>query len=246
MFELNSDHDLKIVNNIGNDNRNAVVIDNFYANPDKVRSLALKSPIERREDLIDGIPGKRSFVETGEVKDKLKNLFDTFCLDESLWKKPIDVYRYERQWDCLRGFMCNVMNDEYILVDPWLNLPHQDSSKSDYESPNQFGVVIYLNTPEECAGGTNLFSYKGMMSLPCSVGQFMDKPEGFDDEVSETSQIFPYIHRWINGDREWKVEHRFDMVYNRCVVYESDVLHSPDIDTGMFTDYNRVNQVMFL
>ena len=205
----------------------------------------MNSPIERRKDLINGIPGKRCFVETGEIKDKLKNLFDTFCLDEGLWKKSIDVYRYERQWDRV-GFMCNIMNSESITIDPWLNLPHQDSSKADYKSPNQFGVVIYLNTPEECVGGTNLYSYNGMMTLPCSTLNYIKKPEGFDEEVSKEDQLFPYIHDWINGDREWKVEHRFDMVYNRCIVYESDVLHSPDIDTDMFTDYNRANQVMFL
>ena len=41
MFEVSRDHELKVVSNIGTDNRNAIVIDNFYDNPDEVRSLAL-------------------------------------------------------------------------------------------------------------------------------------------------------------------------------------------------------------
>ena len=245
MFELNEHRKVNYIRGIGKDRRTVVVIDNFYENPDEVRSLALNTRSERRDDLICGIPGERIFIETPEVRDHLKLLFDSFCMQVGLWKKPIDHQKYDQQWDRV-GFMCNIMNSESITINPWLNLPHQDSSKADFHAPNQFGVVVFLNTPEECVGGNNLYSYDGMMTLPCSTLNYIKKPEGFDEEVSKEDQLFPYIHDWINGDREWKVEHRFDMVYNRCIVYESDVLHSPDIDTGMFTDYDRVNQVMFL
>jgi hypothetical protein len=35
-------------------------------------------------------------------------------------------------------------------------------------------------------------------------------------------------------------------VYNRMVLYQADVLHSLNVDLGMFADYNRINQVFFL
>ena len=46
--------------------------------------------------------------------------------------------------------------------------------------------------------------------------------------------------------KQYTVEFEADMVYNRMVLYQSDVLHKADIDLGMFADYNRINQVFFL
>ena len=91
MFELNDNLKVNYVRDIGKDKRTAIVIDNFYKNPDEVRSLALNTRSERRDDLIRGIPGERIFIETPEVKDHLKLLFDSFCMQVGLWNKPIDA-----------------------------------------------------------------------------------------------------------------------------------------------------------
>ena len=42
IFELNPDLEVTIVRNIGAENRNAIVIDNLYKDPDLVRDLALR------------------------------------------------------------------------------------------------------------------------------------------------------------------------------------------------------------
>mgnify|MGYP003657171399 CR=1 FL=1 len=122
--------------------------------------------------------------------------------------------------------MCNVMNYDSAFHAPWFNIPHQDSYLQDLT--------------------TNLYSYKGQMSLPYKVTEYIDKPEGFDDEVTRPEQCFPYLRKWLYGDREWRVEYEAEMVYNRCIFYESDVMHSQNIDHGMFTEHDRVNQVFFL
>jgi hypothetical protein len=100
--------------------------------------------------------------------------------------------------------------------------------------------VIYLNSPEECAGGTNLYSYKDEMSIPEDW-----QPEwmrGVDkDRVS-----FKYIKDNVNGKNPYTVEFEADMVYNRMVLYQADVLHSQNVDLGMFADYNRINQILFM
>lgn len=245
MFELNENCKVTI-EKVGPQNRTIVIVDDFYKNPDEVRDLALKSEKKREKHLIDGLPGQRVFLETSEVKKNLKPLFDKYCLDNSLWSKHTHQRMYEFKWDAV-GFMCNIMNCNSVLDDPWRMMPHQDCYFQDFTGDlNQFGVVIYLNTPEECHGGTNLYSYKGMMSLPYNVMSYIDKPEGFDDEVTKPEQVYPYIREWLYGDREWRVEYEAEMVYNRCIFYESDVMHSPNIHHGMFTEYDRVNQVFFL
>lgn len=245
MFELNENLDVSI-KRVGPQNRTIITADNFYKNPDEIRNLSLSLEKKIDESLIGDLPGQRIFKETSEVKKNLKPFFDEYCLDNSLWSKNIDKKLYEFQWDTV-GFMCNVMNYDSAFHAPWFNIPHQDSYLQEITTDfNQFGAVIYLNTPEECQGGTNLYSYKGQMSLPYKVTEYIDKPEGFDDEVTRPEQCFPYIRKWLYGDREWRVEYEAEMVYNRCIFYESDVMHSQNIDHGMFTEHDRVNQVFFL
>jgi len=36
------------------------------------------------------------------------------------------------------------------------------------------------------------------------------------------------------------------MVYNRCVVYESETLHMQWMNERMFTDHDRIAQVLFM
>jgi len=245
MFELSENIDVSI-KTVGPQAKRIVIADNFYKNPDEVRDLALKLDAVRDPALINGLPGSRIFQERSEIKENLKPFFDKYCLNDSIWSKNTHERMYECQWDAV-GFMCNVLNYESVIKDAWCSVPHQDYYTSDISTDfTQFGVVIYLNTPNECAGGTNLYSYKGEMSLPFNVMDYIDKPEGLDEEVTRQDQVYPYIREWLYGDREWNVEYEAEMVYNRCIFYESDILHSQNIDHGMFTSHDRVNQVFFL
>ena len=81
MFELSKELDIKVASDIGPNKKNAVVIDNFYANPDEVRNLCLQSKSENNPELIGNLHGNRVFIETEEVSKKLKNLFLMICSD---------------------------------------------------------------------------------------------------------------------------------------------------------------------
>ena len=273
MFELNSNCKEQVIKNIGPDNRTVVVIDNFYENPSEIKELAVQAEKWRRDELIKGLAGERCYIETKEFKENTKSIFDKYCLDGSLWKHSFSDRMYQCHWDNA-GFLCNIMNSNSIGADPWLSIPHQDSYSTSYIDSsggyvdehgvtrgivgqctqstfdyNQFGVVIFLNYPDECQGGTNLYSYKGNMSLPYNVMDYIDKPEMFDDIVKTPDDVWNFLREWMRGgyDGVWTVEHEFKMVYNRLIMYESDVLHSPNADPTMFTDgYDRINQVVFL
>ena len=52
MFEVNPDLEITAITDIGPEDRSAIVIDNFYANPDEVRNLALKLPRKKIYHLI--------------------------------------------------------------------------------------------------------------------------------------------------------------------------------------------------
>ena len=73
MFEINENLDINVIRNIKG--RSAVIIDNFYKNPDEIRELALSQKASRDGDLTSGLPGKRCFVEIPEVKENLYDIY---------------------------------------------------------------------------------------------------------------------------------------------------------------------------
>ncbi len=234
MFELNA-KDIIVASNIGPQKKSAIIIDNFYKDPDSIRELCLNSKESADYDNSD-LPGPRSAVKVDGMQKKLRPLFDELCSDLTIWGKSLKRKPYDNSWK-LSEFICNYINDETLLKSPVGSLPHQDAYKlmEEYYTipPTQFGVVIYLNTPEQCQGGTNLYSLDGFMTVdvpPRNV--FGNTYEAIRNSI-------------IDGDR-WKVEHQLEMVYNRCIIFPSDVLHGQSVDLGMFTDYDRIVQVLFL
>ena len=237
MFELNNDLDIKIakINEV-----TVVVVDNFYKNPDEVRELALSLGTTDNPNTTGGFPGIRAFYSTSEVREKLYDLYYDLCLDNNIWQRNrlLSIPQWKDEWDKV-GFLCNIANDSTILKSPLGIIPHQDRYEGIPEGPTcQFGSVIYLNTPEECAGGTNIYSWNGNVTIPDSsvILQYYEENDG----------DFKTVKKSFDNSKKWKVEHEFEMVYNRMVLYEADILHGLNIDLGMFTDYDRINQILFM
>ena len=250
MFEPNDEFELIVLTNIGPENRSAVVIDNFYKNPDEVRELCLAQhqiTSDENPGLISGLPGNRVYMETDEVSNKLKNIFLQLCSEMPFWRKKFDPEVFERGWRVKNNaFVCNVVNDKTLLGYPRGIIPHQDyyPKESPLSEKVQFASVIYLNTPEECNGGTNLYSYKNKTSLLRNNTHTIYYSEGEDDLPKQ--ELFRRLRTSIDNSPDWRVEKHFPMRYNRCILYEADSLHSAIFDIGMYTDYSRINQVLFM
>jgi hypothetical protein len=257
MFELNGDARIIAFRDIKG--RSAIIVDDFYRNPDEIRELALS--LEYSVD--PGLVGIRSFlkrgsVETSEVKEKLYNIYLDLCRSIG----PLREDDFKKNWD-RQGFLVNQTNESLIKKNPMAEIPHQDYWEGDPNDQQlgvfgdvkpqhlQFGSVVYLNTPDECAGGTNLYSYKGEMSIS------LDRDAEWMQNMSETMDMsgpvlvsmsddykFKYIKDRVN--KQYTIEFEAKMKYNRMFLYQSDVLHKGDMDLGMFTDYNRINQIFFM
>jgi len=249
MFELSDELEIKIATNIGPQKRSAVVIDNFYKNPDEIRNLCLESHRSSNKELCSGLPGTRVFLDLPEVKDNLTELLLDLCFDTNIWVKQPEIQSFLHKLSKMR-FLCNVIDDESLLKRPFGIIPHQDyysNAPTDMHLNNQFGAVIYLNTPEECAGGTSLYSLNGEMTVPRLDNPYIPPhPDGLTEKDMSPREVFNYIKNSMDNDGHWKVEHTFEMVYNRFVLYEAKNLHGQCVDLGMFTDYSRINQVIFL
>jgi len=94
--------------------------------------------------------------------------------------------------------------------------------------------MIYLNSPEECKGGTGFYT-------------FCDEDSGAEyglykkDNGSNTPV-------YINGNMgDWKMTQYVEMKYNRMVLYQSKYYHSAFITPEMFTNGTyRLNQMFFI
>ena len=251
IFKLNDELEIKVAR-LGVDNRSVVIVDNFYKYPDKVRELALQQPLKNDQELVSGFPGWRTHVNTIEVGDELYDFFLDLCIDEDIWQRgyQLNLKQFDKGWESM-SFMCNVLNDESLIGDPLGIIPHQDNYSDvrvddgkKYIPNFEFGSVIYLNTPEECAGGTNIYSWDGTLTIPKRVTSGIPKP--LNEDGMSDRDIFEYVHHHLYHNERWKVVHQFEMVYNRMCLYQSDNLHGQWVDLGMFTDYNRLNQVLFM
>ena len=76
MFELNGDASVVAFKDIKG--RSAIIVDDFYKDPDEVRELALSLKYKDKDEsaLVGGFPGGRSFLDTLEVKEKLYNIYN--------------------------------------------------------------------------------------------------------------------------------------------------------------------------
>ena len=249
MFELNETLDVKVARDIGPQKRSAVIIDNFYKNPDEVRELCLKSDKDSNKNIISGLPGARVFINTPEVRKNLEKLLIELCFDANIWGTLPSPASMFLQVDKLK-FLCNVIDDKSLCKHPTGVIPHQDYYAGDCPDNHlnsEFGAVLYLNTPEECAGGTSIWSLNGEMTVPQLDNPFIrPHPEGLTEDDLSPEEVFAYIRNDLDTSDHWKCEHTFEMVYNRFVLYEAFNLHSQCVDLGMFTNYSRINQVFFL
>ena len=160
MFEVNEKHDITVVSNIGPQKRSALIVDDFYKNPYEVRKYAIASKKHQKHSepqLMAAMPGARVWEEDKRIRQNLKPFFDGIRNNKGLWKSKrfIEPGSWETSWD-RAAFICNIMRANNR--DPGGGIPHIDSFNV------QLGVVIYLNVPPECQGGTRIYANEGTVN----------------------------------------------------------------------------------
>ncbi len=201
------------------------IADNFYKNPEMVRELILTIPSTINETHKGGMVGRR-----------VEAYYDLSPLADPFYKILTNLWDYTKNWsyDAIyemfkqASFIGNIMNEE--MLEP--RTPHQDGPmtfpKQFISSRTGFASSVFLNTPEECSGGTALYTYKGEQSplqMPeQSVDHFITESEG-----------------------DWEKIGLIEMKWNRLVIYNNFILHTPYIKQGMgFTgNIYRINQMIF-
>lgn len=198
-----------------------VLVDDFYKNPDLVRELALRIPPSINQRIRGGNPAYR--INAFYVLDNMAWIYDKLLRKH--WPEIMNNVFPSAIFESFTRatFMINVMQSENLPV----KVPHQDNT-----SGTNFASTIYLNTPEECAGGTSFYTYGGRADV---------RGESLDMKGTEPTE---YITDSVGA---WELTGIAEMKFNRMVLYNQSMLHTAYIKPGMFKDdVWRLNQQFFI
>ena len=233
MFELNPQMEITAVNDIGPDGRCAIVIDNLYENPDAVRDLAIKLPRSKNVNFVNHHTGNRAAYETGEVRKNLELLLEELTDNEEFWGRKTDrqarTNSMQHMW-----FLVDYINEQSIAEEPLRLLPFQCYYEHN-PSPFQFTVDIFLNRTKECFGGINVWNFAGKNAIVEDM-----------KAMYATKKHFDIIKDVYDSKFTWGREFTFGMKYNRAVIIPADILQAPIMNTGKFTDIDRITQAIFI
>ena len=196
-----------------------VIIDNFYKNPHMVRELALTIPPTRNSRILGYLPGSRidAFYNLEHFAVIFEDVIRSVFLPEE--KRNLENSNLDLIFKSAT-FCVNVLQSTNLPA----VVPHVDN-REDF----RFASTIYLNTPEECSGGTSFYTYNGSQTGPTSLDA------GKQDHYV-TDSVGP-----------WEKIFLAEMKFNRFVLYEQNILHTAYIKPGMFeNDVYRLAQMFFI
>lgn len=200
------------------DDIQVLVVDNFYENPDLVRELASIIPA---------------------TNHTTRESYPAATINVSYNMMPVvESYRYY-----IQTYFPNCLSDDYvegIMSQSSFMLNVMQSDGKEYlpphiDCPSEVNLAssVYLNTPEECSGGTAFFKNEELMTL-------LKQPYLNEGEEDKILGFFKDIYK---DDYVGCVE----MKYNRMVLYHQNVQHAPFMDYNSFVGDNyRINQMFFI
>lgn len=226
VFALNDNLEAS-VHTIGPEKTRIIYVDNFYKNPDMVRDLALTIPPTRNPIIMAGAPGSRvdAYYDFSPMSEFFHYVFRNVYGD--IVKEVSD----ERIFDSMKGLTFCVNVTQSNNLNPIV--PHVDDT-----GDLLFAATVYLNKPEECAGGTSFYTLEGEQRSSA------DKIDTWLKKVGK----YPYYDNYVtDSESDWEMIHLAEMKYNRFVLYPANILHTGYIKPEMFTgDIHRLVQMFFV
>lgn len=196
--------------------KNIIVVDDFYTNPDEVRSIALNSDYPDPEGEYT-YPGKNSEQShySQEIHQKFENV-----VNHDL--NPADKNGY---------FRISLEKDSHkqdVHVDPgW-----------------DWGAVIYLNDPKDCIdeGGTSFWRHNTLKMEICPKTDHEAQCYGFP---SYREAWWTTVYGDGQDRSKWTRYFLCPMRYNRMVIFRTHLWHSHNFNFGDSIQNGRLVQLFF-
>jgi hypothetical protein len=216
VFKINNNLSATIFT-VGPNNSKIVIVDDFYKNPFMVRDLALTIPPTHNSRILGGVPGGR--IDAFYNLEHLSSVFDNIIRNVFLPEEKRNLNSNLAEIFKSATFCVNVIQSTNL---PPI-VPHVDNREN-----FRFASTVYLNTENECNGGTSFYTYNGMQEGPTTL-------RGIEDY---------YITDSVGL---WDMIFLAEMKFNRLVLYEQNILHTAYIKPGMFeNELYRLAQMFFI
>ena len=153
--------------------------------------------------------------------------------DDEHWGRPADRPTINENMQYM-WFLVEYLNEQVMIDQPDRLIPFQLWYEHN-PSPFQFKIEIYLNKEEECFGGTNIWNFAGKTAIVEDMKLMYASKKHFDIVKDVYESKFT-----------WGREFTFGMKFNRAVIIPADMLQAPIMNTGKYTDIDRITQAIFL
>lgn len=191
-----------------------IIVDDFYPNPHEIRKVALSCDYPE-------ITVKRTFPGRNSSKNHVVPGLDR-VMSHILSEPAVG----STDPNSLHGFFRITLEGEQGRF-----AVHVDATSQ------QWVGVIYLNTPEQCQGGTSLFRHKGLGT---------DRTPLTDKELNDygATSILDLLEKDGNDPSKWEHLMMVPMRFNRLVIYRPWMWHAPAAPFGNSIETGRLMQLM--
>lgn len=195
---------------------NIIIVDNFYEDPDKIRSIALSASYPTPESTYT-YPGKNSTESyyPDDVHAKFESILRTKLL-------PADQNGY------FRLSLQNDVHKQDIHVDPtW-----------------KWGAVIYLTDPAHCVpeGGTSFWRHNTLQMDSCP--KTSEEAEFYGYSCYEEARLTIVYEEGLDRSK-WTRYLLCPMKYNRLILFKTYLWHSHNYNFGTDLNDGRLVQLFF-
>ena len=209
---------------IGESEAPIYIIDDFYVNPHDIRDFLFTLPFSKKQ-YTNNAPGYRCKIDFN-VNMMFSQIIGRLFNDKSV--------------NLTQTFFSLIGGD--MKLDATQCRPHVDTSG------NKYAAVVYLNTDDECNGGTSFYKHiptgKEVVTSREELRMIND-PKNFD-ATEEQMNYFRNLKDFVtDSNEEWELIDLIPMKFNRAIFYPGNIFHSGYIKRDWFLDNYRITQNIF-
>jgi hypothetical protein len=214
-----------------------IVCDNLLNDYKKVRDVLLRGPVGNWKYT----EGTRNFIDYYDCRNFLAPTDVPNPYVDALYRLVFHVWKVNTKVTSTTSLESNW----FLQIKPRESdyaTPHSDMNPEQCEIG--YAVITYLNTEDECTGGTAFFRSRSLNTM--SVRNHIH-------DMYELIKKKPYLNE--NGQRfwassrvmeEWECVGHIEMKPGRTIIFPADCFHAAFIPDDRYMDYPRLNVVTFL
>lgn len=216
-----------------------VTVDGVYRHPESVRELALSLAFQHRNG---NHPGTMASISLSLAP--LMELLRATCFEHL--GRAVEPHRY------YLDHVFALIDGDPAGLNPRQRQPH-------YDDFCDAAAVIYLNEPEQCSGGTSIWRHRstGLVRVPDSMDDEWAAEAIVATRSPNVQQLVRHCldealpdpgHGFPSAETAWWTpELQVPMRWNRLVVYDARLFHTPDVPQrfGDRPETGRLTQNLF-